>query len=204
MRMGGVGKLRKLREGKFEHDISHRSSAAISKITEETIEVDVSKPIPSELSMLIPPLVRVTAISNSQGTSNPKVFISVDSYYRHLTCNNTYAVGVAVVIPPTDETALPARVSGTGHMTELMATIAAQDMVAKMEGREAKPTSSSPFAHKMSEIRAFNWGLTQFVHPGTNYPPSLRTTLAVDKHIFEQTYLSRAKQRQHGPTTFGW
>lgn len=206
MGMGGVGKLRQLLEGKFEeHDISYRTSAAITKITKETVEVDGSKPVPSKLSMVIPPLAGVTAIADSAGLANPKGFIPVDPYYRHLTYSNIYAVGVAVALPPADETAVPVNFPKTGHMTEQMATIASLDIVGKIHGRQTR-------THQLSArcvLDIGNKGVYLAVDP-VRPPRDKLPTIAEGRHwlwtkqIFEQTYLWRAKRGQRVPTTFGW
>lgn len=206
MGMGGVGKLRQFLEGEFEErDISYRTSAAISKITEDAVEVDGSKPIPSVLSMVIPPLAGVTAVANTQGLSNPKGFIVVDSHYRHLTYDNIYAVGVAVALPPADETAVPVNFPKTGHMTEQMATIAARDIVARISGGKAETRELA--ARCVLDLG--NRGVFLSVNPVR--PPRDRLPGVSEgrhwlwtKRAFERTYLWSAKHGRRMPTTFGW
>ncbi len=206
MGMGGVGKLRQFLEGEFEErDIGYRTSAAVSKIAEDAVELEGSEPIPSTLSMVIPPLAGISAVANSKGLSNPKGFIVVDSHYRHLTYENIYAVGVAVALPPADATAVPVNFPKTGHMTEQMATIAAGDIVARLNGGKAE-------THELSARCVLDLG-DRGVYLAVNpvRPPRDKLPAVSEgrqwlwtKRAFERTYLLSAKRGRRMPTTFGW
>jgi sulfide:quinone oxidoreductase len=135
--VGGFGKARQFFEGEFEQrDIRYLTSAAVSKITENAVELADGKTFDSKFSLIIPPLAGVKAIAESPGLGNPKGFIPVDSHYRHKDFSNIYAVGVAVAFAPVEETPVPVNFPKTGHMTEQMAGIAAQNIAAEIKGGE--------------------------------------------------------------------
>ena len=138
--IGGVGKVRQFLEGEFEErDIRYHTSVAVSKITESSVELADGKTFESQFSLIIPPLAGVKAVIDSPGLGNPKGFVPVDDFYRHERIPNIYAVGVAVALPPVEETLVPVNFPKTGHMTEQMARITAQSIVAEIQGGETTP-----------------------------------------------------------------
>ena len=137
--IGGFSKARQFLEGELEErDIRYLISAAVSKITDSSVELADGQRIESRYSLIIPPLAGVKAISDSPGLSNPKGFVPVDEHYCHKDFPNIYAVGVAVAFPPVDETPVPVNFPKTGHMTEQMATVAAHNIAAEIKGGEKR------------------------------------------------------------------
>ena len=135
--VGGMGRARQFLEGEFEQrDIGYHTSAAVSKITDSSVELADGSTFESRFSLVIPPLGGVKAISDSPGLGNPKGFIPVDESYRHAEFENVYAVGVAVAYPPVDETPIPVNFPKTAHMTVQMAKAAARNIVADLRGGE--------------------------------------------------------------------
>tara|TARA_B100000959_G_scaffold283483_1_gene352498 strand:- start:3 stop:1094 length:1092 start_codon:yes stop_codon:yes gene_type:complete len=133
--VGGMGRARQFLEGEFEHrDISYRTSVAISKITDATVELADGMVIESRYSMVIPPLAGVPAILRSPDLGNPKGFIPTDGGFRHKQFRNIYAVGVAVGYPPVDETPVPVNFPKTGHMTVQMGKTAAHNIATDILG----------------------------------------------------------------------
>ena len=136
--VGGFGKARQFFEGEFEQrDIRYFNSAAVSEITQDSVTLADGKTFESRYSLIIPPLAGVKAVAEPPGLGNPKGFIPVDARYRHRQYANVYAVGVAVALPPVEETPVPVNFPKTGHMTEQMAKIAAQNIAAEVRGGEA-------------------------------------------------------------------
>jgi sulfide:quinone oxidoreductase len=134
--VGGMGRARQFLEGEFEHrDIRYHTSAAVTKITDSSVELADGKVFESRYSMVIPPLAGVPAITRSPGLGNPKGFIPTDGGFRHTKFDNIYAVGVAVGYPPVDETPVAVNFPKTGHMTVQMAKIAARNIVADISGK---------------------------------------------------------------------
>jgi sulfide:quinone oxidoreductase len=135
--IGGLGKIRQFLEGEFEErDIRYRTSTAISRITDISVELVDGHQIESSYSLILPPLGGVKAISDSSGLGNPKGFVPVDEHYRHKDFPNIYAVGVAVALPPVEETLVPVNFPKSGHMTEQMALVAAHNLAADIQGGE--------------------------------------------------------------------
>lgn len=71
--VGGMGRARQFLEGELEHrDIRYRTSVAVSKITESSVELAGGDVIESRYSMIIPPLAGVPAIARSPGMATPR------------------------------------------------------------------------------------------------------------------------------------
>jgi len=135
--VGGLGKARLFLENALEErGIGYHVSAAVSKITQDSVELADGKAFESRYSMIIPPLAGVAAVAEAEGLSNPKGFVPVNEHYRHKDFPNIYAVGVAVALAPVEETTVPVNFPKTGHMTEQMAKIAARNIAADIMGGE--------------------------------------------------------------------
>jgi sulfide:quinone oxidoreductase len=206
MGIGKVGRLRQFLEGELEErDIGYRTSAPITGITTDAVEIDGSASIPSLLSMVIPPLAGVEAIATSPGLSNPKGFVPVDAHYRHPEHEGVYAVGVAVALAPAEETPVPVNFPKTGHMAEQMATIAARDIAARITGGEGG-------THELAARCILDMGdraaylAVDPVRPPRDKKPTVshgrRWLLA--KQLFERAYLWHARRGRRIPTALGW
>ncbi len=207
MGMGGAGKIRQLLEGELEErDISYATSTAVTKITSDAVEVAGAFPVPSVLSIVIPPLAGVDAVANSVGLANPKGFVPVDAHYRHQSADGVYAVGVAVAMAPVGDTRVPVNFPKTGHMTEQMAQIAARDIAARIEGHDGGAVAelSARCVLDMGDRGAYL--AVDPVRPPRNAIPTVaegrRWLLA--KRAFERTYLWHAKRGRRMPTSLGW
>lgn len=207
MGMGGAGKIRQLLEGALEErDIAYHTSMEITRITHDAVETATASPTPSICSIVIPPLAGVPAVAGSEGISNPKGFIPVDSHYRHQTLENIYAVGVAVALPPAGETPVLVNFPKTGHMTEQMARIAVNDIVARVEGHDRGA------AHELTARCVLDMGnraaymSVDPVRPPRNRIPTVSQgpQWLFAKTAFEQMYLSFARRGRLMPTSLGW
>ncbi|MHB1919211.1 MAG: NAD(P)/FAD-dependent oxidoreductase [Acidimicrobiales bacterium] len=206
MGMGGAGKIRQLLEAALEErDIAYRTSVAITKITAETVETDGAGPTPSVCSIVIPPLAGVEAVASSPGLSNPKGFVPVDDHYRHQAADGVYAVGVAVALPPVDATAVPVNFPKTGHMTEQMAKIAAADLAARLQGREAPSAELSARCILDMGDRAAYMAVDPVRPPRDRIPTvSEGRRWLYAKQAFERAYLFSARRGRKMPTALGW
>ncbi|MHB1624818.1 MAG: NAD(P)/FAD-dependent oxidoreductase [Candidatus Dormibacteria bacterium] len=206
MGMGGAGKIRQLLEGAFEErDITYRTSAAVTKITESAVELGGSGPVPSILSIIIPPLAGVPVVADTPRLANLKGFIPVDSHYRQPSLDGVYAVGVAVAFAPVEETAVPVNFPKTGHMTEQMALIAARDIAARIEGHEGKTAELSARCVLDMGDRGIYLAVDP-VRPPRDRIPTVsegRRWLLV-KRVFERAYLWHARRGRSLPTSLGW
>ena len=129
----------------------------------------------------------------------------VDDHYRHQAADGVYAVGVAVALPPAGETPVPVNFPKTGHMTEQMADIAARDLAARIDGREAETAElSARCVLDMGDRGAYM--AVDPVRPPRNRIPTVsegRRWLYA-KQAFERTYLATARRGRRMPTTLGW
>ncbi len=206
MGMGGAGTIRQLLEAALEaRDIASRTSAAITRITEDAVESADAAPTPSVCSIVIPPLAGVEAVASSDGLANPKGFVVVDDHYRHSSADGVYAVGVAVALPPVDATPVPVNFPKTGHMTEQMAKIAAADLAARLDGHEARSAELSARCILDMGDRAAYLAVDP-VRPPRNRIPTVSEgrPWLVAKMAFERAYLALARRGKLVPTTLGW
>ena len=194
--IGGFGKSRQFLEGELEErDIRYFTSAAVTKITDSSVELADGKTIESRYSLIIPPLAGVKAVSGSPGLSNPKGFVPVDEYYCHKDFPNIYAVGVAVALPPVEETPVPVNFPKTGHMTEQMARVAAHNIATEINGRGEK-RKLEPFVQCIMDMG--DRGLNMLADPVR--PPRNRIKMSQGKHwlwakkIFAHFYLWEIKR----------
>lgn len=206
MGMGGAGTIRQLLEGALEErDISYLTSAAVTTITEDGVEVDGTPRLPSVLSMVIPPLAGVEAVAQSPGLANPKGFVPVDPRYRHASAEGVYAVGVAVAMPPVAETPVPVNFPKTGHMTEQMATIAARDIAARISGAEGTTADLSARCVLDMGDRGVYMAVNPVRPPRDKIPAiSEGRRWLYAKRAFERIYLSSARHGRRVPTALGW
>lgn len=206
MGMGGAGTIRQLLEAALEErDIAYRTSAAITRVTEDAVETADAAATGSVCSIIIPPLAGIEAVAASEGLANPKGFVPVDDHYRHLYADSVYTVGVAVALPPVDATAVPVNFPKTGHMTEQMAKIAAADLAARLQGHEA-PTAelSARCILDMGDRAAYL--AVDPVRPPRNRIPTVSEgrQWLVAKMAFERAYLAFARRGKLVPTALGW
>jgi len=203
--MGGVGKARQFLEGEFEQrDIRYRTSVAVSEITADSVRLADGLTLESGYSLVIPPLAGVDAVASSPGLANPKGFIPVDPYYRHPDHPEVYAVGVAVAMPPVEETPVPVNFPKTGQMTEQMATLAAHNICSEIQDRPAH-------THELSAECILDMG-DRAAHMKTDpvRPPRNRTALSDGrrwlwaKKAFERYYLAMARRGRTVSGGRGW
>lgn len=135
--VGGFGNIRQYLESELEErDVRYFTSAAITEISDNEVRTADGTVFESKYSLIIPPLAGIKAVAEAPGLSNPKGFVPVDDFYCHKDFNNIYAVGVAVAMPPVEDTPVPVNFPKTGHMTEQMAGIAAKNIAADILGTE--------------------------------------------------------------------
>lgn len=203
--MGGVGKARQFLEGEFEErDIRYRTSVAVTEITADSVGLADGLTLESTYSLVIPPLAGVEAVACSPGLANPKGFVPVDPYYRHPDHPEVYAVGVAVAMPPVEETPVPVNFPKTGQMTEQMAAIAAQNIAAEVRG-------SPPRTHDLSaECILDMGGRAAHMKADPVRPPRNQTALSDGrrwlwaKRAFERYYLAMARRGRTVSGGLGW
>ncbi len=106
----------------------------ISEVRDGEIELQGGRVLPFAYSMIVPPFTGVDAIKDSEGLANPMGFVPIDARFRHPEHPDVYSAGVATAIAPPETTPVPAGVPKTGQMSETMAKVAAQNIVADVTG----------------------------------------------------------------------
>ncbi|MGD9736041.1 MAG: NAD(P)/FAD-dependent oxidoreductase [Solirubrobacterales bacterium] len=133
--LGGVGDSAAKVSGFFDRlGIEGIPNASIAAVREGEIELAGGRVLPFAFSMIVPPFTGVDAVRGNEKLANPAGFVPVDDRFRHPEQNDVYAAGVATAIAPPESTEVPAGVPKTGQMSETMAKVAAQNIVADLEG----------------------------------------------------------------------
>ncbi len=133
--LGGVGDSSKRVTQFLDHlGIEGIPNSVISEVRDGEIELEGGRVLPFAYSMIVPPFAGVDAVRESEGLANPMGFMPVDDRYRHPELPDVYAAGVATAIAPPEATPVPAGVPKTGQMSEMMAKVAAQNIVADVTG----------------------------------------------------------------------
>ena len=147
--LGGVGDTK----GLLEHELRQRNIRWITNAKVDHIEADkmvVSEmgedgaekkkhELPFKYSMMLPAFRGIAALRGIEGLVNPRGFVVVDKHQRNPSYPNVFSVGVAIAIPPFEQTPVPTGVPKTGYMIESMVTAAVHNIKALVAGKE--PTS---------------------------------------------------------------
>jgi sulfide:quinone oxidoreductase len=156
--IGGMGKGQQMVEWFFKKlKIDWITNAAIKNVTPNEINLVDGRKIPYKFAIIIPPFKGVQAICNSHRIGDERGFVTVNSRYQHLIYKNIYAAGVAVAVkpPPGPPTPVPCGVPKTGYMSEIMAKVAAHNIVADIEDRgnnNRESVASSHLDHHHEEL----------------------------------------------------
>jgi len=141
--IGGMGKGRQMLELFYKFlKIEPIVNAATEKVTRGAIHLQDGRAIPFKYAIVIPPFKGVEAIRNSPGLGDERGFVPTNARYQHPTYKNIYAAGVAVAVKPPAPTPVPCGVPKTGYMSEVMAKVAAHNIVAEIT---RKPPKELPF-----------------------------------------------------------
>lgn len=135
--LGGVGDSSARVEKFLDHlGIEGLPNTVITEVRDGEMELDGGRVLPFAYSMIVPPFAGVDAVKDSPGLANPVGFVPIDDRFRHPDHADVYAAGVATAIAPPEDTPVPAGVPKTGQMSETMAKVAAQNIVADITGSE--------------------------------------------------------------------
>lgn len=89
--------------------------------------------LPFAFSMIVPPFLGQDVVINS-GLGDAKGYVQVRDTYQTLTHDNIYAIGIAAAVPSPWTTATPIGIPKTGFPTEMMARVAAKNIVSAVKG----------------------------------------------------------------------
>ena len=123
--------------GKFfdKNDIQGLPNSVITEVRDGEIDLESGETLPFAYSMIVPPFGGVDVVTGTPGLANDAGFIPVDSYFRSTNLPEVFSAGVSIAVAPPEKTQVPAGVPKTGQMSETMAKVAAENIVADLEGR---------------------------------------------------------------------
>ncbi len=146
----GVGDSRGiLTRGLKEEGIEAYTNCKVTKVEEhkmyvtqvneqgETLQEMV---LPVQFGMMIPAFKGVPAVAGVDGLCNPGGFVLVDAHQRSKKYANIFAAGIAIAIPPVEQTPVPTGAPKTGYMIESMVGAAVANIKADVEGRKGEQT----------------------------------------------------------------
>jgi sulfide:quinone oxidoreductase len=114
------------------------ANVSITAVSKDSITLSSGRELPKKYAIVIPPFTGVQAVLDSDGVGDPRGFIPVNDRYQHQSHANIYAAGVAVQAKPPEPTEVPTGVPKTGWMSEVMARVAAHNIVADITGGEPR------------------------------------------------------------------
>ncbi len=137
--LGGVSDSQQRVEKFFDHlGIEGIPNNVITEVRDGEMELEGGRVLPFAFSMIVPPFTGVDAVRQTEGLGNPMGFLPVTDEFRHVDLEDVYGAGVDIAIAPPGETRVPAGVPKTGQMSEVMATVAAQNIAADLQGGERR------------------------------------------------------------------
>lgn len=158
--IGGMGKGQKMVEWFFNKlHINWITNAWIEKVTQNEIHLRNGKTIPFKYAIIIPPFKGVRAIRDSPGLGDERGFVPINSKYQHVTYSNIYAAGVAVAVKPPGVTPVPCGVPKTGYMSEVMAKVAAHNIIYEITGEKKREELPFPNIRGMCIMDAGKQGV---------------------------------------------
>ncbi|HYF26461.1 MAG TPA: FAD-dependent oxidoreductase [Baekduia sp.] len=133
--LGGVADSQQRVEKFFDRlGIEGIANNVISEVRDGEMVLEGGRTLPFKFSMIVPPFTGVDVVRRTEGLGNAAGFVPVDDEYRHPDIDSVYAAGVDIAIAPPHPTPVPAGVPKTGHMSEHMARVAAQNIAADIQG----------------------------------------------------------------------
>ena len=137
--LGGVGNSEERVHRMFDRlGIRGIPNASVDEVRDGEIALAGGEVLPFRYAMIVPPFAGVDAVVSSPGLANPAGFIPVTDEYRHPEIPEIFAAGVNIAIAPPKPTPVPSGVPKTGHMSEHMARVAAQNIAADLAGEKGK------------------------------------------------------------------
>ncbi|MFO0938264.1 MAG: FAD-dependent oxidoreductase [Gemmataceae bacterium] len=119
-------------------EMHFRAGQYHSASDEKQVRDLAGKSLPFEYAMIIPPFLGADVIRKS-GLGNSRGFVTTDDYFRHPRYPNVFAAGVAVAVAPPAPCEAGCSVPKTGYISEVMAHIAAKNIVASIENKPLTP-----------------------------------------------------------------
>ncbi len=134
--LAGVGDSSKKVEQFFDKlNIEGIPNSVIEEVDDGKIKLEGGRELPFAYSMIVPPFSGVDVVTETPGLANHAGFVPVDTFFRHVDFPEIFSAGVSIAVAPPEKTQVPAGVPKTGQMSETMAKVAAENIVADLDGR---------------------------------------------------------------------
>jgi len=150
--LGGVGDSKGMLEKELrKRDIKWITNASVAEVKPGVMKVEVfddmkrkvrDQDVSFDFSMMLPPFRGVPVVAAVEGLCSPTGFVQVDTHQRSLRYPNIFAAGIAIAIPPVEETPVPTGTPKTGYMIESMVTAIVHNIHDELEGRKAEATGT--------------------------------------------------------------
>lgn len=135
--LGGFGSGTKMTEYFFRKEgITPVMNAAFREIKPGEIVLEDGRTFPFAYAMLAPSYLGVDAVRACREITTPAGFVKVNDHYQTEIYPEVFAAGVAVDMPPPDQTAVPCNVPKTGYLSEQMAEVVAHNIAATINGEK--------------------------------------------------------------------
>ncbi len=124
-------------------DVEYVGNAAIKEIVSGEVHLQDGRILPYKYAMIMPPFGGAEMVANSPGLGDGRGLIAVRPTYQHVRYDNIYAAGASVDVKAPYQTTIATGVPKTGFPAEVMASTAARNIAAQIEGRQ--PSHVKPF-----------------------------------------------------------
>ncbi len=114
--------------------IGYLINESIEYIDTDHVKLGDGKELPFAYSMIVPPFVGQEVVKNTPGLSDDKGYIPVHDTYQSKAYPDIYAAGIAAQVVAPWTTPTPVGVPKTGFPTEVMAKVAAKNIVSAIRG----------------------------------------------------------------------
>jgi sulfide:quinone oxidoreductase len=119
------------------------TNVGMDYVDQGMVKLADGRELPNKYAMIIPPFVGQDVVAKSP-LSDPKGYVKVRDTWQSKDFDNVYAAGIAAAVPVPWQTPTPTGLPKTGFPTEVMARIAAQNVVHQI--KDEQPTEHKEFA----------------------------------------------------------
>jgi len=203
--VGGIGASPRMIQDEFaERHITSTVNAKIVEARPGSLTLADNTKLPFDFSLVVPAFLGNPFVRAVEGLGNAKGFIPVTSQLSSAKFGNIYAAGVAVAIAPPGVTPVPVAVPKTGHLSELMARIAARNVAAEFAGGKKLDGLTLPMTCIADAgDAAFYLSAEPFLPPRNKIVAKRAKWARYLKIAFERYYLAKV-QHDLPSIHFGW
>lgn len=173
----------------------------MTSVDTDHLTLDDGRELPFSYAMIVPPFVGQDVTLKS-GLADDKGYVKVRDTWQHETYDNVYAAGIAAAVAVPWQTPTPTGLPKTGFPTEVMAKVAAQNIVHQIKGEE--PGEHKDFAD-MAAICVMDAGNNGVMILGDKMLPPRKRSIMIPgpqnhafKLAFEKYFMWKMKQGHVG------